>query len=122
MKKIILISIVIFSIISFACSVSAITPTPIATITQTLTPIQITQTEIASQTNIPASTPSNLAEIVKCNYLNLREQPNDNSQIINTFVAGTNVKILSKEIDGKWWLVEVNGQSGYMNSYYLNYK
>ncbi|WP_159426748.1 SH3 domain-containing protein, partial [Clostridium mediterraneense] len=56
--------------------------------------------------------------LVNTTFLHLRQEPTVNSNIISTLNENSKINVIAKE--GYWYKVEVNGQIGYVDGYYLD--
>lgn len=80
--------------------------------------------EVASNNdqNNPEPSSSNIGigtgSLVNTTFLHFRSQPNLDSSIIDTLYTNSQITVLSNSING-WYKIEVNGQIGYVDAYYL---
>ena len=123
-KTTILTILLTLTITQFACSVSSsITPTPSPIIpTQTSTPLpRPTETEIIAVPIHPTITENykeNHAVVVNCNYLNVRTNPDDTSQIIISIPVKSKVQILSSPVNN-WYFIKYENVYGYVYGNYI---
>ena len=107
------------------CTISVVTPTvptfPPTKTTQTFTPtdihLEFPPTKTQSYSNL-------YGIIVDCNYLNIRIEPNDSSQIISSVPVNSNVKIIQESYsvqNGNWYEIEYNGYSGWVYGKYVKF-
>ena len=60
---------------------------------------------------------ANAPQVVTTNALNIREQPNVSSAVLNTIPASTVITL--DECEGNWCFISYKGFSGYVNKSYL---
>ncbi|MDX1613540.1 MAG: DUF389 domain-containing protein [Candidatus Promineifilaceae bacterium] len=97
------------------------TPRPSATATVTATPTS-TATPTTTPTVTPSPTPQTEAMVVYPYGLNLRAEASGQSELLATLGEGTSVTLLADTADGPegdWQHVQVDGQSGWLLSEWL---
>lgn len=119
-KQFIIISIFVLIISQIACKIEKIDESILNTSTNFPTIVPT----ITKQSETPTPNQElNYAIVVNCNYLNLRFENNENSQIIQTIPAGDKVLLLGEISDGwyrvNWKNSSGNGFVGWVNGLYL---
>lgn len=112
----IIISIIILS--QIACQIEVIesnSPTITQTITNSIPTITIESTIVENISEYETAIVSN------CEYLNLRIEGNENSQIISTIPANESVTIIAKS-KSNWYYIGWNKMNGWVNGEYLNFE
>ena len=115
----------IVSLISIACKAETITPTPVQIPTNIPTETEIV---IVYPPTVTENFDNRIAQVVNCNYLNIRISPDANSIIISTVPVGTELKVLKEivvSIGNVWYQIEYTGNNtkitGYVNSDYIKF-
>lgn len=103
------------ALVSLACQqpTQIMTPVPTATLTMTITTMDSTPTTIpvGTQTAIPTSS---IVCVVTANALNIRELPNNHSEILDVLYLGDTI-IVTEKI-GNWLKLE---KEGYVHANYV---
>ena len=85
--------------------------------------IQLSNNNSNSNSNNSSSTTNNSSNsigtgtLVNTTFLHFRQGPSIDTNIISTLNENSKITVLAK--DGSWYKVEVNGQIGYVDGYYL---
>lgn len=83
--------------------------------------VAVVTAENSTPTYYPTATVENTLQksyvVVNCEYLHLREHPNDESNILDDIPLGEKLKVIS--YNGDWYNVEYNNKIGYVFHIYV---
>ncbi|HUN05947.1 MAG TPA: SH3 domain-containing protein [Aggregatilineales bacterium] len=101
------------------------TPFPTFTPSATRTPRAVTATATSTPIQFPTRTPVPTATlptpcVANTQYnVNLRAEPDTESDLVITLPFGTAVMLYGRNTDSTWWFAEVDGQRGWLNGEFL---
>jgi len=115
----------IVSLISIACKAETITPTPVQIPTNIPTETEIV---IVYPPTVTENFDNRIAQVVNCNYLNIRVLPNSDSIIVTSVPVGTELKVLKEivvSVGNVWYQIEYTENNtkvtGYVNGEYIKF-